>query len=147
MARHKPTMEVFLRQKYSPWLISIPFALGLAVLLVIEIMDSEEVTYQVEKAPLPAEVWLAYPDLVEAEIISFLRNELYILRQLPSPSENEQSTFEKYTKALPLYETIEDHRTRIAFEGEGAVHMRDSLEDDIQRLIQQLMEEDLLIEL
>ncbi len=147
MPRQRPSTEVSVKQKVSPWLISLPFAVALAAVLFVEILHTEEQPTSIPKTPAPAISWLADEELAEADIITFLRDEIHRLLEIAERTSEEEDQLENYAASLILYETIEDHRTRLKFFQDEAGLPRDSLENEIILLYQELADKELLIDL
>ncbi|MEM8899067.1 MAG: hypothetical protein AAGC85_13215 [Bacteroidota bacterium] len=147
MSRQRPSTEVSVKQKVSPWLISLPFAVALAAVLFVEILHTDQQPTSLQKTPAPAISWLADDELEEADIIIYLRDEIQRLVEITERTSEEENQLTSLANSLVLYETIEDHRMRLTFFQDDASLPRDSLENEIILLYQELTEKDLLIDL
>ncbi|MEL6257230.1 MAG: hypothetical protein AAFR87_34870 [Bacteroidota bacterium] len=147
MPRQRPSTEVSVKQKVSPWLVSLPFAVALAAVLFVEILHTEDSPISIQKTPAPAISWLADNELEEADIITYLRDEIHRLVEIAERTSEEEDQLANLANSLILYEAIEDHRTRLKFFQDDASLPRDSLENEIILLYQELTDKDLLIDL
>ena len=147
MSRQRPSTEVSVKQKVSPWLVSLPFAVALAAVLFVEILHTEDSPISIQKIPAPAISWLADDELEEADIITYLRDEIHRLVEIAERTSEEEDKLANLANSLILYETIEDHRMRLTFFQDDARLPRDSLENEIILLYQELADKNLLIDL
>ncbi|MEM7512779.1 MAG: hypothetical protein AAF388_17740 [Bacteroidota bacterium] len=147
MPRQRPSTEVSVKQKVSPWLVFLPFAVALAAVLFVEILHTEEPPISIQKIPAPVISWLADDELEEADIITYLRDEIHRLVEIAERTSEEEDQLANLANSLILYETIEDHRSRLKFFQDDTTLPRDSLENEIILLYQELADKNLLIDL